>query len=105
MQGSITIKTKLPPNRAEDTKYPFSISTKKLPGKLVNEFHVLTEIGELGKDFIHREGFLLIQERDVQGDNIFYIHPYGDEEIRTGFDTLGEAVGSLINEIIGESNV
>ena len=101
MQGSITVKTKLPLNREESG---FSLSSKLLPGNLIKEFHILIEAGALGEHFIYREGFLLIQQRKVQEEDYYYIHPYGTEEV-TGFETLGEAVGVLINEIIEESNV
>ena len=101
MQGFFVIKERK--HLSVQPDQGFGLNTTKLPGKLLHEYHLETSCGEIGKHSIRLEGFLLIQHRDVQEEDIYYIHPYGQHDAR-GFTTLGEAVGVLINEIIGETN-
>ncbi len=84
--------------KSKDTnKRDFSSNSTKPPGELILEYSVGIEAG------VGTFNLLSVQKRLFQGEEIFFIHPYGDET-RRAFSTLGEAVGVLINEIIGETN-
>ena len=70
----------------------FSLNTTFLPGELITVYSVIS-----------KENQYFIQHRRANEVDSFFIHAYKEE--REVFSTLGEAVGVLINEIMGESNV
>ncbi|KKL84628.1 hypothetical protein LCGC14_1962850 [marine sediment metagenome] len=96
-----SFKIEVMDNLEDCNRGDFILNSKKPPGELLLKYHITTE-GNTSN--LHRDGLLLIQKRLFQGEELFFIHPYSDEE-RKAFPTFGEAVGVLINEIIGEINV
>ena len=89
--------------------------TPRPPGKLVYQFHLDTNVGHFAGQIIHRAGYMSIQGReDLPGKIDWWIHPYAEagaydergvwkgDGCRQFCNTLGEAVGRLIDEIMAE---
>ena len=101
MPGSIFLsETQASKNRKDSA---FSLSSIVLSGKLLHEYILDIIPGKLGKYEIPMSNYRLIQHRDIGREAVYYILPTDTRKVIQSFDTLGEAVGALIDETLGEN--
>ena len=98
MQRAITI---LASESYVSNNQSFHLNTKMLHGDLIMTYYITSRVGQFGHRVISYETSFTIQHRKDAEEDLYFIHAYG--KAVKDFSTLGEAVGVLINEIIGES--